>query len=678
MPIDRWDAAAVPSAADALASRVHSSRLLGADPSLVMHGGGNTSVKAEIVDRLGERREVLYVKGSGWDLATIEAPGFPAVDLAHLRKLRRLPALGDAEMMNELRTHLLDARAPDPSVEALLHAFIPHRFVDHTHADAVLTLTNQPDGELLVRELYGDDVGIVPYVMPGFELAKRCAEVYERNPRVHGLILLKHGVFSFGDSAEESYRRMIRLVARAEKLVSDRSRPPAVTSAASAPAEALTWWTQEIRSQWLRRGLRGACVADVSPAARRFVDDPRVAEFSQRGPLTPDHVIRTKRLPLLLPTAAVTARDAQALSQRLDAFGAEYRDYFARCSANASEPKHMLDQLPRIVLLPGVGVVSIGTSAKDARIALDIYQHTMAVVLSAEGMGGYQALPESDIFDVEYWSLEQAKLALGPKRAPLSGKTALISGAASGIGLAVARELAANGANVVALDANEAALAAAVAELSGAARSGNLARGERVDVTDRASVRAAVERVIAALGGVDIVVVNAGIFPPSSSIESIADDQWRRALSVNLDGAFHLVAECLPWLKRQGAGGDIVLIGTKNVAAPGKDAAAYSVSKTAQAQLARVCALEAGGHGIRVNMLHPHLVFDTALWTPEILAARARAYGMTPEQYKTNNLLKAEITTRDVARAAFALVGGWFDKTTGAQIAVDGGSDRTI
>jgi rhamnulose-1-phosphate aldolase/alcohol dehydrogenase len=675
-PADLWNDAEAPPAGDPLASRVYSSRLLGRDPSLVMHGGGNTSVKATVTTLLGEPQEVLYVKGSGWDLATIEAPGFPAVDLAYLRKLRRLGSLSDPRMVNELRTHLVDAKSPDPSVEALLHAFIPARFVDHTHADAVLTLTNQPDGERMISELYGRRVGIVPYVMPGFGLAKLCAEVYERDPSVEGLILLKHGVFTFGETAKEAYQRMIAIVAEAEALVASRRAMP--TGTASMDDEHATWWNQELRAQLLRRGFRGICLLDTSPAARRFADDPRAAEFSQRGPLTPDHVLRTKRLPLLVPADAAQRRDGGALATAIDGYAAAYRAYFERCAPRSAEKLVMLDPWPRIALIPGVGIVAAGASAKDARIVLDLYQHTAAVILDAEAMGGYQALPEADIFDVEYWVLEQAKLRVGPKRAPLTGKTALVSGAANGIGLAIARELAAQGANVVVMDRNEEAFAEVRAQLAGKCGAGNAVRCEAVDVSRRESVGAAIRRTVHAWGGIDLVVVNAGIFPPSAAIERIDDEQWRRAMSVNLDGAFHLIAEALPWLKRQGAGGDVVLVGTKNVCAPGKDAAAYSVSKAAQAQLARVCALEAGPHGVRVNLLHPHLVFDTALWTPEVLAARAKAYGMSVEQYKTNNLLKAEITTADVARAAFALVSGMFDKTTGAQIAVDGGSDRTI
>jgi rhamnulose-1-phosphate aldolase/alcohol dehydrogenase len=676
-PADLWDDAAAPPADDLLASRIHSSRLLGRDASLVMHGGGNTSVKATVATLLGEQQEVLYVKGSGWDLATIEAAGFPAVDLAYLRRLRRLESLSDPRMVNELRTHLVDAKSPDPSVEALLHAFIPARFVDHTHADAVLTLTNQSDGERLIRQLYGRRVGIVPYVMPGFRLAKLCAEVYERDPSVEGLILLKHGVFTFGDTAKQAYQRMIAIVRQAEELVASRRAARAEPAAEADEAHA-TWWNQELRAQLLRRGFRGVCLLDASPAARRFVDDPRVAEFSQRGPLTPDHVLRTKRLPLLIGADEAAGRDGAALSRALDGYADAYRAYFERCAQRTPEKLVMLDPWPRIALIPGVGIVAVGASAKDARIALDIYQHTAAVILDAEAMGGYQALPEADIFDVEYWVLEQAKLKLGPKRAPLTGKTALVSGAASGIGLAIAREFAAQGANVVVMDQKEDAFAEVRAQLAAKCGAGNQVRCESVDVTSRASVGAAIARAVRAWGGIDIVVVNAGIFPPSAAIERIGEEQWHRAMSVNLDGAFHLIAEALPWLKRQSAGGDVVLVGTKNVCAPGKDAAAYSVSKAAQAQLARVCALEAGAHGVRVNLLHPHLVFDTALWTPEVLEARAKAYGMSVEQYKTNNLLKAEITTADVARAAFALVGGFFDKTTGAQIAVDGGSDRTI
>ncbi len=696
MAADRWDEHEAAACADDLALRIYTSRLLGRDPALVLHGGGNTSLKTTAADLFGEAEEIIRIKGSGWDLATIEAAGLPALRLGPLRRLRALAALDDPQMVNQLRAQLLDMRSPDPSVETLLHAFLPHRYIDHTHADAVLTLTNQPEGERLVRELYGARVGIVPSIMPGFRLAVACAEAFERDPTVIGLVLLRHGVFSVADSARDSYRRMLEIVSLAEAGLAARRRPrgrtvsvasgggaaaaatpiPAAAPAPAAEGQSL-WWAHALRGALLERGWRASCLVDASPEARAFAAHPEIARIAQQGPLTPDHVIRTKRLPLMLAESEVRARAQVELGARLTRYAEDYRAYFERWRSRSAIPLTMLDPWPRLAILPGMGVACLGSTPREARIAQDLYRRTMQVILDAEDCSSYQALPEEDLFDMEYWSLEQAKLALGPRRLPLTGKTAVVSGGASGIGLAIARELLAQGASVAVLDVNEQALAARGAELAVLCKSGNVALTARADVRDRAQVRAGVAAAISATGGVDIVVVNAGVFTPSANIEDITAEQWERALGINCDGAFNLIAEALPWLKRQ-RGGDIVVIASKNVPAPGKQAAAYSVSKAAQAQLARVCALEAGAHGVRVNMLHPHLVLDTEIWTEAVVASRAAAYGMTVEQYRTNNLLRTEISSRDVARATCALVSGSFDKTTGAQICVDGGSERTL
>jgi rhamnose utilization protein RhaD (predicted bifunctional aldolase and dehydrogenase)/NAD(P)-dependent dehydrogenase (short-subunit alcohol dehydrogenase family) len=707
---NRWQPSVAESCTTLLAQRVYSSRLLGEDPELVMHGGGNTSVKALATNLFGEVEDILHVKGSGWDLATIEGPGLPALRLAPLRRLRQLSTLTDMEMVNQLRSQLLDARAPDPSVEALLHAFLPHRFIDHTHADAILTLTNQPGGERIIRDLYGERVGIVPYIMPGFRLAKVCADIYEQNPDVIGLILLKHGVFSFGDSAQESYARMLELVGMAEARIASASMASTCTASVfgsgassnskfnstAAPFTAVlsqtcaqeappmvdhasrAWWAHTLRSELARRKWRCCCLIDASAPSLDFVAHPELERRSQCGPMTPDHVIRTKSLPLLLSAATVASRDLAGIALALDLYAQRYHDYFVRCSSQCASPLTMLDVFPRVVLLPGIGVATVASTTKDARIALDIYRHTMGVISNAERSSAYEALAERDLFEMEYWVLEQAKLKLAPKRLPLTGKTVVVSGGANGIGLAIAKEMLSAGGNVAIFDINQQACTLRRSELGKLCRSGNSVSCERVDVTKRSEVSEAMLRVISETGGIDVVVVNAGIFPPSANIEDIADSQWQRALDVNCSGAFHLIAESMPWLKRQPTGGDIVLIASKNVPAPGKQAGAYSVSKAAQTQLARVCALEGGAFGIRVNTLHPHLILDTDIWTPEVIAARAAAYGMTIDEYRTNNLLKTEITSQDVARSAVALVSGSFDKTTGAQICVDGGSDRTL
>lgn len=671
---NRWSDEEAGKLKGVLEERVYSSRLLGQDAELVMHGGGNTSVKAEVPDVFGQPVSVLYVKGSGWDLGTIEPAGFPALRMERLHSLRKLSALGDTVMMNELRTSLIDSKSPDPSVESLLHAFLPHRFIDHTHADAILTLSNQPDGEAKLRSIFGDRVAYVPYVMPGFLLAKACAEAFERNPAVEGLILLKHGIFSFGDTAKESYDRMIRLVNEAESFISEE-----VGESSSAfgvrNEQWKAFWMSAIREECARRKYPCVLRLDDSRETLSFVNHPNAESFSQRGPLTPDHVIRTKRLPLYLSSRTVQERSREELTRAFDKYAEAYDAYFAR-NAGRVGSLTKLDPLPRVFLLPGVGVISAGTTAKDAGIVYDIYKHTAACILNAEQMGGYEALPEEDIFDVEYWVLEQAKLKLGSSKLPLTSRVAVITGGVSGIGLSIAEEFLSAGGQVFVMDINTAGVSEATSVLNRARKGGSSFQFLTVDVSDRTQVAQAITKVVETAGGIDALVLNAGIFPPSNPIESISLEDWNRSMRVNLDGPFHILAESLKWMKSRG--GDIIFVASKNAPAPGKGAGAYSVAKAAQTQLARVCALEAAQYGIRVNVLHPHLILDTKLWNDDVLASRAKAYGMTVDEYRTNNLLRTGLESRDVAKATLALVSGAFSKSTGLQIPIDGGSDRTL
>ncbi len=636
-----------------LGQRVYSSRLLGRDKSLVLHGGGNTSVKVREKDLLGREESILYVKGSGWDLEHIEPAGYAPVRLDHLVALSKLEQLSDPQMVNEMRTHMLRADAPTPSVEAILHAILPHKFVDHTHSDAVLAVCNTADGERRIRDLYGDEVVVIPYVMPGFDLARLCAGIFPREatPKTVGMVLLNHGIFSFGATARESYERMIALVARAEGAL---GVPPAATSRAPSAKPQ----RQELAK--LRREISAAAgnpmivAAHQDAASLAFAARPDVAAIATRGPATPDHVLRTKRIPMI-------GRDVTG-------FARDYAAYFERHSAQAREPKKMLDPAPRVAIDGELGVCTVGRSAQDAQIVFDIYSHTLAAIQRSEGLGGWRGLPPQDIFDVEYWDLEQAKL--GKAVAPVfAGEVALVTGAASGIGKACVQSLLARGAAVVGLDLDR-----AVASLHKRADYA----GIRCDVTDTAALERALEQGVRAFGGLDMLVLNAGIFPGGTRIEALADAEWSRVMRVNLDANLALLREAHPLLKLAPRGGRVVVIGSKNVPAPGPGAAAYSASKAALAQLARVAALEWGADGIRINTLHPNAVFDTGLWTEEVLAERARHYGLTVEQYRRNNVLRVEVGSRDVAELAAELCGTLFAKTTGAQIPVDGGNERVI
>ena len=675
-----------------LALCVYGSRLVGRDPDLVMHGGGNTSLKGTVTTLVGERVEALFVKGSGWDLDAIEPPGLPAVDLAHLRKLRALAELSDEEMVNQLRTHLFDASAPNPSVETLLHAFLPHRFVDHTHADIALVLTNQPrdEAEAMVREAFGPRWAIVPYVMPGFALAKLAAEVYERDPSVEGLVLMNHGLFTFADDARTAYERMIAGADRAERFVRARARacrptgcgarlevPPAGAAARLAPVlrGALAEATGDADRPWRRMILEHR----ASEATLDILAGSDAARIAAANPLTPDHVIRTKGPALLLP-GDLPLDDPGALRERLAAAVARYREaydaYFETNRARARTRVTKLDSSPRVILVPGVGLFTAGRTKQDARIAADIAEHTLRAKALANAIGRYTALGDADLFDMEYWSLEQAKLGKA-KEAALAGQVALVTGAAGAIGFAVCQKLIEAGAHVVAADLAGERLEAAAGELDPGRR--GLAAGVVMDVTDERSVAAGFAETCRLYGGVDILVLNAGI-AHVSPIEATDPAAFRRVVDVNLVGYFLVLREVAALFRRQGTGGNVIVNSSKNVFAPGADFGAYSASKAGAHQLGKVAALELAAAGVRVNMVNADAVFGDAkrpsgLWQA-VGPARARSRCLDPAQlrdyYRERNLLKAAVTPEHVGNAVVFFASN-LTPTTGATLPVDGG-----
>jgi rhamnose utilization protein RhaD (predicted bifunctional aldolase and dehydrogenase)/NAD(P)-dependent dehydrogenase (short-subunit alcohol dehydrogenase family) len=565
-------------------------------------------------------------------------------------------------MVNELATHVTRAGAPAPSVEAILHAILPFKYVDHTHADALLAITNTAAGAQRVRDIYGAEVVLIPYVMPGFELARLCAQEFplQAHPGTLGMVLLNHGIFSFGSSARESYARMIALVGRAEAYIKAQrvaTRSPVVASAPEpAPSTASRQDIAHLRREIaVCAGFPVILAVHREPHFMQFARRADVAQISQQGPATPDHVIRTKRIPLL-------GRDVAA-------YASAYRAYFERNARAAAAPRVMLDPAPRVVLDPILGLGCVGRSVKEANIVRDVYSHTIEVILAATELGGYCALPEKDIFDVEYWDLEQAKLKRAGALPSFAGEIALVTGAASGIGKACVEAFLKRGAAVIALDINPDIIQ-------------TFTRPDVLclpcDVTSAAQISAALDAAVQSFGGLDMLVLNAGVFPDGRAIAALADETWRRVMQVNLDANLMLLRESHPLLKLAPGGGRVVVIGSKNVPAPGPGVAAYSASKAALTQLARVVALEWGADGIRINTLHPNAVFDTGIWTDAALAERARSYGLSVDAYKSNNVLRVEVRSNDVAELAAELCGPLFSKTTGAQVPVDGGNDRVI
>jgi len=659
------DAEAAKCQGDFLKLRVYTSRLLGQESSLVLHGGGNTSVKVEEKDLFGDRQELLYVKGSGWDLATIEAEGFAPVKLDALKRMALLTRLSDTEMVKGQRSAMMNPSAPNPSVEAILHAIIPFKFVDHTHADAVVTITNTPEGRERIEDIYGERILIVPYVMPGFILAKTIYDLTKDLDwtQCEGMVLLNHGVFTFDDDAKKSYEQMIKLVTQAEDYLVGAQRAVPLRKEIVRVQRAVPRLFEEcLKIAKIRRkvsDLKGApMLARLMDGdkQKQFSSLPNVKDLATRGPLTPDHVIRTKR------TAAIIGDHVE---EGVLEFAEAYAQYFEKHNEGTLT---CLDKAPRWAVWPGQGTMAFGRAVKEIEIIADITTHTIQAIEQAEVLGAWKALPEKDIFEMEYWELEQAKLNKSGSARLFQGKVAVVTGAASGIGKACVQQLQAQGAAVIALDIHS--------EVTRVFDSRDVL-GLICDVTDTAQMKQCIQAGARQWGGIDILVSNAGIFPPGKKIVDMDAETWNRSMDINLSSHQRFLQECIPYLE-VGIDPAIVIVASKNVPAPGPGASAYSVAKAGLTQLARVAALELGEAGIRVNVVHPNQVFDTAIWTTEVLENRARHYGMSVEEYKTNNLLKTEITSRDVAGLVCAMAGPVFAKTTGAQIPIDGGNDRVI
>jgi rhamnose utilization protein RhaD (predicted bifunctional aldolase and dehydrogenase)/NAD(P)-dependent dehydrogenase (short-subunit alcohol dehydrogenase family) len=667
--VERYAARGVPQD---LALRVYTTRLLGGDPKLVLHGGGNTSVKLRMPDLMGREVDVLCVKGSGADMAVIEPAGLPAVRLAELRLLLQRDAMSDEEMVKAQRANLLDPMAPNPSVETLLHAFIPQRFVDHTHATAVLSLIDQADGAERAAELYNGRMGIVPYIMPGFGLAKEAARVFVATPGAIGLILHKHGIFTFGESAREAYERMIEMVSLAEAALRRGRR--AVFATAQLPQAAMPLAA-------VAPIVRGACslpdernegafrrlILDfrTGDAILNFVNGAEVARYATAGVVTPDHTIRTKNWPLVVPAPeqGKTVDFARAARAAVDAFIAHYRDYFARNNARCGDTKTMLDPLPRVVLVPGLGLFGLGRSRKDAAIAADLAEAAVSTITDAEAIGRFESISEADMFDCEYWSLEQAKLG-SANEPPLAGQVAAITGAGGGIGAATARAFAAAGAEVALLDVDVEKTTAVAKAIGGAA----FAVG--CDVTDPASVDAVFAKVAERFGGVDIVVSNAGA-AWQGRIGEVAEEVLRKSFELNFYGHQRVAQAAVRIMLAQGTGGCLLFNVSKQAVNPGPDFGPYGLPKAATLFLARQYAVDYGAQGIRANVVNADRV-RSGLLTADMVAARSAARGVSEKDYMSGNLLGREVTADDVAQAfvaqALAL------KTTAGVATIDGGN----
>ena len=677
----RWNDAEA-ATLDGLDLLVYASRLIGAETSLVVWGGGNTSLKTTERDHRGRAVDVLRVKGSGSDLKSVQRKDFPGVRMDDIRALLERKDMDDQEMVAYLAHGLMEPGGVRPSIETLLHGFVDARAVIHTHADAIVSLTNNDRPRDVLTGIYGKEVIALEYRRPGFRISREVADAIAAEPQARALVLERHGTICWGATIREAYDSTLELITRAEDAIAERRRgrrvfggPRVDVLPAAARRAAALAVAPRLRGR-LGRGRRVILQFDDSPRVTEFVSSVEGPALSQVGPATPDHTIYTKRLPCFVDAPRATDDVLavwDAVDQAIDRFVADYTAYFEAYRFAGAE---LVDPLPRVVLVPGLGMFTAGRDRRTAGIVQDIYHHTIDVIGNASTFGRYVSLTARDAFDVEYWPLELYKLTLAPPERELARRIALVTGGASGIGRAVARRLAAEGAHVVVGDVDEAGAAKTADELARAAGAGR-ALGLRMDVTSEASVRAAFEETVLAYGGLDILVSNAGI-AHSAPVERMALGDWERSFAVNATGHFLVAREAMRILIPQGLGGALVFVATKNVMSPGKDFAAYSAAKAAEAQLAKVLALEGAPHGIRSNIVNPDAVFqDSRLWSDEVRRERAAAQGIAVDQledfYRRRNLLGVRILPEDVAEAVLFLASDRSSKTTGCTLTVDGG-----
>lgn len=640
---------------------VYRSRLIGSDPQLVVHGGGNTSSKSTVRDHRGREREILIVKGSGSDLASVSRDSFAELYLDDLLAVAEREAMSDEEMVAYLRHCVARPGGPRGSIETLLHAFVPARHVDHVHADAICALTNGRDWRDSVTAALGSEVAVVPWIRPGFELSKRVGALAD----AEAVVLAHHGLVTWGDTPEESYDKTIELNERAARHLAGRRRPAPAPTAPELSAEQAEEVLLRLRGALSREGRR---VLHVDSEGRRFSDRPDLDELIAAGPATADHVLRVGIEPAVVAEPAAAAAAIEAGERRYD-------EYWERHKERCPEGVEMRSALPPVVFVPGLGTVTGAKNASAARVVAETVAHTHAVAAEVlDANGGPDPLPEQDLFDIDYWPLELAKLAGAPAAPELQGRIYLVTGPASGIGRSVALDLAARGAQLVLVDRDEEGLEACGAEV---AEVGEQPVLHGADVTAPEAAREAVRRAVMSFGGVDGAVLNAGI-SMAGTLRELSDEQWRRSIDVNLDASFRLSRELLAAIETQGLGGSLVYVASKNAFNPGSGFGAYSAAKAALVQLARIAAIEGGPAGIRANAVNPDAIFaGSKLWSEELKAERAKHHGVSVEEierfYATRNLLGAEIEGADVAESVAFLLSDRAAKTTGCVLTVDGG-----
>ncbi|GBF06180.1 short chain dehydrogenase [Deinococcus aerius] len=676
---NRWNDAEAPQS-DGLAALTYRSRLLGSDRTLVNIYGGNTSTKSVEKDHLGRDVTVLWVKGSGSDIASITEKGFAGLKLDEVLPLFDRVGMTDEEMTAYLERTIFEPGRPRQSIETLLHAFVPAKHVDHTHPDAIIAIACTPNGQEIMREIYGDRAAWVNYIRPGFTLSQQIGAAVRQNPGLEAVVMGKHGLVTWGDTSKDSYENTLRIIGEAQAYLDahQEEQPFGGTRVQSVPEDEANTLLAEILPV-LRGAMKGArpviLNVDRSPEVMEFVGSNAAAQLSQVGAACPDHLVHTKRVPLFLNWTPEQGKEAliTAAKEGVERFKAEYAAYF---EANRGEGDVMFTPSPRVVLIPGLGMVNSGPDAQGADVSRQLYLRAIQVMKSASALGGFVSLTAAESYAVEYWPLELYKLAQKPAPKVLEGHVALVTGAASGIGRAIAKRLAQDGAHIVIADLNAQGGGQVAQEIIGE-RGYKRAISVGMNVTDEAQVQNAYTQAILNYGGVDIVVNNAGI-ASSAPIEDTSLEMWNKNQNILSTGYFLVAREAFKVLKAQNTGGNLVFIGSKNSLAAGKNAAAYSAAKAAEVHLARCLAEEGGAHGIRVNSVLPDGVLaGSSIWDGKWRAERAATYGIEPDQleefYRQRNTLKLNILPEDIAEATFFFATPAASKTTGGILTVDGG-----
>ena len=647
-----------------LALRVYTTRLLGRNNELVLHGGGNTSVKTSVKDIDGKKYDVLCVKGSGWDMADIEPEGLPAVKLNPLLSLKNKKYLSDENMVSFQKRNLINIKSPNPSVETFLHAFLPFKFVDHTHADAILNVTNRPEGFKLCNKIFGEKVALVPYVMPGFMLAKKVYEIYSKNPKINCLILMNHGIFTFADEAKEAYNLMIKYVSIAERAIKKLK----VKKIKQIKKFSTKFEPHEVAP--IIRGLLSDSQPDqkfivaykTNNLINYFMNGKNVKNYSTKGTATPDHVIRVKPFPLIItPKKNSSLNDFKIIAQKaMTSYRKKYIAYFNRNKNKVKGKKVMLDTSPRVVLVQNIGIFTVGKDLSAAKIAGDLTETNAKVISSVEETSKYKFIPEKDLFDVEYWSLEQAKIK--KKKKLLGGNVVVISGATGTIGFATYKIFKEYGAEVVLLDNNLKRLNVLKNQINDLCI--------HCDVTNKKSIKNAYKNICERFGGIDILISNAGT-APGGAIGEISDDHLRKSFEINFFAHQNCASEAVKIMKKQNIEGCLLFNISKQAVNPGKNFGPYGLPKSALLSLCKQYAVDYGSFGIRSNGVNADRI-RSGLMTDKMIKTRAKARSVSEDNYMRGNLLLDEVKAEDVAKAFFHLATS--KKTTGAVLTVDGGN----